>query len=78
MTAPIRYFGLDIHKFFMVAIAVDAEKYTVFGPPQMEELVAILREHDVLIGSRGQHVLEDSQRAIEAFYLFDTWSVAVV
>ncbi len=29
---PKRYFGLDIHKYFMVAVAVDAEKKVIYGP----------------------------------------------
>ncbi len=36
MEKPTRFFGLDIHKFFMVAIAVDAEKKTVYGPRRVE------------------------------------------
>ena len=36
MDKPTRFFGLDIHKFFMVAIAVDAEKKTVYGPRRVE------------------------------------------
>jgi transposase len=36
MDKPARFFGLDIHKFFMVAIAVDAEKKTVYGPRRVE------------------------------------------
>jgi hypothetical protein len=36
MTKPTRYFGLDIHKYFMVAIAVDAEKQTIYGPRRVE------------------------------------------
>jgi transposase len=31
-----RFFGLDIHKYFMVAVAVDAEKHTVYGPRRVE------------------------------------------
>ncbi len=33
---PVRYFGLDIHKFFLVAIAVDPEKNSVYGPRRVE------------------------------------------
>lgn len=33
---PVRYFGLDIHKVFLVAIAVDPEKKTVYGPRRVE------------------------------------------
>ncbi len=36
MVKPTRYFGLDIHKFFMVAVAVDAEKHIVYGPRRVE------------------------------------------
>ncbi len=36
MQKPTRFFGLDIHKHFMVAVAVDAEKKTVYGPRKVE------------------------------------------
>jgi len=36
MIKPKRYFGLDIHKYFMVVIAVDAEKQIVYGPRRVE------------------------------------------
>ncbi len=36
MSKPARYFGLDIHKYFMVAIAVDADKAMVYGPRRVE------------------------------------------
>jgi transposase len=36
MDKPKRYFGLDIHKYFMVAMAVDAEKQVVYGPRRVE------------------------------------------
>lgn len=32
MQKPIRYFGLDIHKFFMVAVAVNEQKEVIYGP----------------------------------------------
>lgn len=32
MANPTRYFGLDIHKNFMVAVAVDRERAVVYGP----------------------------------------------
>jgi transposase len=38
MDKPVRYFGLDIHKYFMVAVAVDAEKKIVYGPRRVEWL----------------------------------------
>ena len=38
MDKPTRYFGLDIHKFFMVAVAVDADKQIVYGPRRVEWL----------------------------------------
>lgn len=31
-----RYFGLDIHKFYLVAMAVDADKQVVYGPRRVE------------------------------------------
>jgi transposase len=36
MSMPNRFFGLDIHKFFMVAVAVDPEKNIIFGPRRVE------------------------------------------
>jgi transposase len=36
MHKPKRFFGLDIHKFFMVAVAVNAEKAIVYGPRRVE------------------------------------------
>lgn len=36
MGKPNRYFGLDIHKYFMVAMAVDIEKQIVYGPRRVE------------------------------------------
>lgn len=36
MTKPTRFFGLDIHKYFMVAVAVDNQKTTVYGPRRVE------------------------------------------
>ena len=36
MQKPARFFGLDIHKYFMVAVAVDAEKKIVYGPRRVE------------------------------------------
>lgn len=36
MAKAKRYFGLDIHKYFMVAVAVDAEKAIVYGPRRVE------------------------------------------
>ena len=38
MSSPARFFGLDIHKYFMVAIAVDAEKNRLYGPRRVEWL----------------------------------------
>lgn len=36
MVKPTRFFGLDIHKFFMVAVAVDADKQIIYGPRRVE------------------------------------------
>ncbi len=38
MSSPSRFFGLDIHKYFMVAIAVDADKNKLYGPRRVEWL----------------------------------------
>ena len=32
---PIRFFGLDIHKEYFVAVAVNRERETVFGPQRV-------------------------------------------
>lgn len=36
MSSPSRFFGLDIHKYFMVAIAVDADQNRLYGPRRVE------------------------------------------
>jgi transposase len=52
---PSRYFGLDIHKAYLVAIAVDAEKQVVYGPrrvewPQFERWIAqALTKEDAVV-----------------------------
>jgi len=53
---PKRYFGLDIHKAYLVAIAVDADKKVVYGPrrvewPQFERWIAqvFTKEDEVVI-----------------------------
>lgn len=35
-TSPIRYIGLDVHKHYLVAVGVDAEKNQVFGPQRVQ------------------------------------------
>lgn len=50
-----RYFGLDIHKAYLVAVAVDAEQQVVYGPrrvewPQFERWIAqSLTKEDALV-----------------------------
>lgn len=36
MAKPARFFGLDIHKYFMVAVAVDPDKQIIYGPRRVE------------------------------------------
>lgn len=36
MAKPARFFGLDIHKYFMVAVAVDPDKEIIYGPRRVE------------------------------------------
>lgn len=36
MSSSSRFFGLDIHKYFMVAIAVDVDKNKLYGPRRVE------------------------------------------
>ncbi len=36
MATPTRFFGLDIHKYFMVAVTVDVEKKIIYGPRRVE------------------------------------------
>lgn len=38
MAKPARFFGLDIHKYFMVAVAVDPDKQIIYGPRRVEWL----------------------------------------
>ena len=30
--APTRFIGLDVHKFYLIAVGVDAQLHEVFGP----------------------------------------------
>jgi transposase len=52
---PTRYFGLDIHKAYLVAVAVDDEKQVVYGPrrvewPQFERWIAqALTKEDAVV-----------------------------
>lgn len=36
MAKPDRYFGLDVHKYYLIAIAVDADLNKVYGPHRVE------------------------------------------
>ncbi len=55
MQKPARFFGLDIHKYFMVAVAVDAEKKIIYGPrrvdwPQFERWIENeIKSSDVVV-----------------------------
>lgn len=52
---PTRYFGLDIHKAYLFAVAVDADKQVIYGPrrvewPQFERWIAqALTQEDAVV-----------------------------
>ena len=53
--SPTRFFGLDIHKEYFVAVAVNQERETVFGPQrvsnyQLEEWARrVLTSQDAIV-----------------------------
>ena len=47
ISTPSRFIGLDIHKYYLVAIGVDAQQNQVFGPQrvQLSRLETFITKH---------------------------------